>query len=174
VSSIAVPGARTQRRRAVGATRRSHDAQEPWRRRDAAGLVVVGALGVAGLVTTWVGISGTVRLSAQARWLGLGIGSVILAGCAMVGWLVLGMLRISVLRHEVISALNARDAAVGTAPAEPVGEHMFGVAPGMRRYHRPDCRLLVGKKVVLGSLQTHAKAGLAPCGICTPPAGPAA
>jgi hypothetical protein len=133
-------------------------------------LAVVGAAGLVGLVVTWVGISGTVRLSTQARWLGLGIGSLILAGFAMVGWLIVGLLRISALRRDVVAALNARTAAAGAGPtADSVGVPLFGVAPGMRRYHRPDCLLLVGKKVVLGSPEAHAEAGLTPCGICAPP-----
>jgi hypothetical protein len=46
----------------------------------------------------------------------------------------------------------------------------FGTAPGMRRYHRPDCRLLVDKQVQFESRDAHAAAGRLPCGICAPAA----
>jgi hypothetical protein len=125
------------------------------------------------MVTGWVGISGTVALSTQTRWLGFGIGSLILAGFAMVGWLVTGMLRIAALRRAVVAALNARGAAVkATAAPDSVGSTEYGVAPGMRRYHRPGCRLLMDKQVKFDSVGVHVAAGRGACGICAPPAEP--
>jgi hypothetical protein len=129
---------------------------------------LVGILALAGIVAGWVGVSGTVRLSTQTRWLGLGIGSLILAGFAMVGWLITGMARITAVRREVVATLNARGAEVEASLALETSA-VYGVAPGMRRYHRPDCRLLVDKRVTFDSSATHDAAGLAPCGICAPP-----
>ncbi len=141
----------------------------PGRRATAA--LTSGVLALAGLVVGWVGVSGTVRLSTQTGWLALGIGSLILAGFAMVGWLITGMVRIAALRREVVATLTARSAvaqASATLAADTTA--VYGVAPGMRRYHRPDCRLLVDKRVTFDSVRgVHAAAGRTPCGICTPP-----
>jgi hypothetical protein len=128
------------------------------------------------MVAGWVGISGTVQLTTQTQWLALGIGSLILAGFAMVGWLVAGTVRITALRRGVVAELNARSiAAEATAAGTPTTSttstsEMYGVAPGMRRYHRPDCRLLIDKRATFDSSAVHAAAGRTPCGICAAPA----
>lgn len=175
MTSVAVPGNRrraasrraAQSRRGAGELR-----QEPWARRDVVVLAVVCAIAVTGLIVTWIGISGAVSLTRQSRWLGVGIGSLLLGGLAMVGWLVLGMARVGVLRAAIVRELalaEADDAA--SAPA--AGYRRFGAVPGMRHYHYDDCRLLTDKTPSWGTVATHAEVGLLPCGICRPP-GPEA
>lgn len=140
----------------------------PWAARDLAALGFVGALALAGLVIAWAGISGEVRLAVQARWLGLGIASLLLGGLGMVGWLVIGWARVGALRREVLRGLVRTDD--GDSPsAEAIGQHRFGTVPGMRRYHREDCQLLAAKTSTWESPRAHARAGLLPCGICRPP-----
>ena len=55
---------------------------EPWTRLDVVVVAVVCAVALAGLIIAWAGISGTARLPAQARWLGLSIASLILGYAA--------------------------------------------------------------------------------------------
>jgi hypothetical protein len=171
MTSMAVPGSRTVRRRATAAARvRSDDAPTPWRRREAVVAALLGVPALTGMVVGWVGVSGTVRLSTQTRWLALGIGSLILAGFAMVGWLITGMVRITALRREVVATLTARSAVTQeSATLAADRPAVYGVAPGMRRYHRPECRLLIDKRVTFDLSAAHAAAGRTPCGICTPP-----
>jgi hypothetical protein len=170
---MAVPGSRTVRRRATAAAGvRSDDAPAPWRRREAVVAALIGVLALTGMVVGWVGVSGTVRLSTQTRWLAVGIGSLILAGFAMVGWLVIGMVRITASRREVVATLTARSAAAqASATLAAATSAVYGVAPGMRHYHRPECRLLVDKRTTFESGAAHAAAGRTPCGICAPPVG---
>jgi hypothetical protein len=141
----------------------------PWSARDLAGLGIVSALSLAGSVIAWTGISGEVRLPIQARWLGLGIASLLLGGLGMVGWLVIGSARVGALRREVIRELLRIDAGGDSASVEAVGAHRFGTVAGMRRYHREDCQLLTAKTSSWATPRAHAQAGLLPCGICRPP-----
>jgi hypothetical protein len=168
---MAVPGSRAVRRRATEAARiGSADRPAPWRRREVVVAALIGVLALTGMVVGCVGVSGTVRLSTQTDWLALSIGSLILAGFAMVGWLITGTMRITALRREVVATLTARSAvAQASATLASDTSAVYGVAPGMRHYHRPDCRLLVDKRVTFDSSAAHAAAGRTPCGICTPP-----
>lgn len=171
MASLAVPGARAVRRRAIGGTGTAlGETPEPWRRRDAAVVGLVVGLGVVGLIITWIGISGTARLTPQARWLGLGIASLLLAGFAMVGWLVLGLTRVAILRREVVRRLDRTEpVAEAAVTAEvPTGDR-FGIATGMRRYHLAHCPLLAGKDVRWLDAKTLAFADTEPCGICAAP-----
>ncbi|GAA0619469.1 hypothetical protein GCM10009547_22420 [Sporichthya brevicatena] len=63
----------TRARVARAGTARSaplHDGAEPWARRDVVVVAVVLAVAVAGLVVGWLGVSDTVDLDSQTRWLG--------------------------------------------------------------------------------------------------------
>jgi hypothetical protein len=174
VTSVTVPDTR---RGALGraATRSSRarrlpDGAQPWARRDAflPGLLTV--LGVVGLLTAWLGISDTVSLPRQSRWLGLGIGSVVLAGLGVVLWLAAGLTNLGRLRREVFAELARR--AVTQAQHEPDAsiEHAteWGIANGMRHYHRADCELLDGKDVRWLDAAAVAASNTVPCGICRP------
>lgn len=175
MTSIAVDGTRARAERGASTRRaRRHDGSEPWARRDGTVLAVVLAVVTGFGVFGWVGISGTVDLNSQTRWLGLGITALMAGGFAMVFWLLTGMQSVAALRREVMAELDRRH------PATPLGiadwnlaprdaRHSFGTAAGMRRYHRPDCRLLSGKDASFTSIEAHATAGLLPCGVCEPP-----
>ncbi len=138
------------RRRAVGGSGTAlGEAPEPWRRRDAAVVALVVALGVVGLVVTWVGISGTAKLTPQARWLGFGIASLMLTGFAMVGWLVLGLTRVA-----ATPARWCASAGRGAVGRRGRGHRMVLVLvtdsvsrPRAARYHLAHCPLLAGKDV---------------------------
>lgn len=145
---------------------------EPWGRGPLALLVVLAGLGVLGMIVGWVGISGTADLEEQTRWLGVGIGSLILAGVGMVAWLVAGLVSLATLRRSVL-----RDLAVAypaevtarrdeTAPLQAVGT--FGIAAGMRRYHRADCDILHGKDVRWLDAAALQSSEALPCGMCKP------
>ncbi len=175
MTSIAVDRPRARAKRGASTRRGSrHDGPDPWSRRDATVLGVLLAVVVGFLVFGWVGISDTVDLNSQTRWLGLGISALMVGGFAMVFWLLTGMQAVAVLRREVLAELDRQH------PAAPLGvadwtvaprdaRHSFGTVPGMRRYHRASCRMLSGKDASFASIDAHAAAGLLPCGVCEPP-----
>jgi hypothetical protein len=148
------------------------DRDEPWGRGPLVLLVVLAGLGALGMIVGWVGVSGTADLEEQARWLGVGIGSLILAGIGMVAWLVAGLVSLATLRRSVLRDLAVRYPAEvtarreETAPLQTVGT--FGIAAGMRRYHRADCDLLVGKDVRWLDAAALQGGDAIPCGMCKP------
>lgn len=148
------------------------DRDEPWGRGPLVLLVVLAALGLIGMIIGWVGVSGTADVEEQARWLGVGIGSLIVAGLGMVAWLVAGLVSLATLRRGVLRDLAVRyptaesDRRDETAPQHAVGT--FGIASGMRRYHLADCDLLAGKDVRWLDSESLHFADAIPCGMCNP------
>lgn len=177
MSSISVGSTRTGRAtRAAGARgarskRRSHEGREPWAKGDAVVVAVVLVLAVAGLVAGWAGVSNTVNLNSQTRWLGFGIAALLLGGFGMVVWLLVGLRSIAVLRREVMTQLDRRHPAPASGAADlTVGQEGvragFGAANGMRRYHRDGCQLLAGKEATFTDEARQQQAGRVPCPIC--------
>jgi ABC-type nickel/cobalt efflux system permease component RcnA len=172
VTSVTVPaGRRGALSRAATRDRRvrHHDGAEPWARRDALLPGLLTALGLIGLIVGWLGISNTVALSRQSRWLGLGIGAVVLGGLGVVLWLFAGLTNLGRLRREVLGELALRAAEdAQDDPFEAAHDARFGIATGMRRHHRADCELLAGKTVTWLEADEVPATGTAPCGICRP------
>jgi ABC-type nickel/cobalt efflux system permease component RcnA len=169
MSSISIGEAHAGATRAAPARRvRTHEGPEPWSRRDALLVALILAVALAGLVVGWLGVSDTVDLNSQTRWLGLGIGALIVGGFGMVAWLLLGLRRIAVLRREVLTVVDRRHPEPARVAARPQlsDRQGFGTVPGMRRYHAPDCQLLAGKDAQFAPAAAHAEAGLRPCPIC--------
>lgn len=151
----------------------SNERDEPWGRGAWVVLIVLLAVGLTGMVIGWTGISGTADLEKQTRWLGFGIGSLIVAGIGMVAWLVAGLVSIATLRRGVMRDLALRYPAAENAHAsEETAQHQavgtFGMATGMRRYHRADCDILVDKEVRWLDSEALHFAGALPCGMCDP------
>lgn len=138
----------------------------PWTARDLTALLRLGLLGAAAVATGWIGGSGTVVLSRQAGWLGFAVVGNLLAGTAMVGWLLGGLRSVRQLKQEVVAELDERwPASVTQAGAilDPTG---LVSLDGASRYHRASCRLVQGKATKLGTPAAHRKAGRQPCGVC--------
>jgi hypothetical protein len=173
VTSVTVSGSRrgTLGRAATrnGRARRLHDGAEPWARRDALLPALLTVLGLIGLVVGWLGISDTVSLPRQSRWLGLGIGSVVLAGLGVVLWLVAGLTNLGRLRRAVVADLARAAQDAQSEPEEGI-EHTahWGIVTGQRHHHRADCELLEGKNVRWLDAAGVAASSTAACGICRP------
>lgn len=155
----------------VATTRKmpTHDGPEPWARRDALAVALVLLVALVGLAIGWFGVSGTVELNDQTRWLGVGIAALIVGGFGMVVWLLLGLRRVAVLRRAVLTALDRQHPEPGrvtTRTPELTDSQIFGTVSGMRRYHAAGCQLLLGKPVTFAEAAVHANAGLQPCPIC--------
>ncbi|HUR74067.1 MAG TPA: hypothetical protein VMZ00_07310 [Sporichthya sp.] len=168
MSSISLGETRTGATRVARAPRAPHDGPEPWARADVVGVAIVLALAGIGLVLGWLGVSDTVDLNDQTRWLGFGICALIVGGFGMVGWLLRGLVRVATLRRQVLAELDRRrPQPVSAGAAPPLTERQeLGTAAGMRRYHRAECQMLAGKDVTFAAAAAHADAGLAPCPIC--------
>lgn len=172
---MAVDGTRASADRRARARRaRPHEGPEPWARRDRLVLGVLLAVSVIGLTIGWFGISDTVDLNDQTRWLGFGIAALMLGGFGMLSWLLTGLREVSLLRIEVLTEVDRRHpdptvaraaAKEGSSSSTPTGEG-FGTVAGMRRFHAASCQMLVGKDVTFTTSADHLAAGRLPCGVC--------
>ena len=138
----------------------------PWAARDLTALLRLGVLGVAVISVGWIGGSGTVVLSRQAGWLGLAVVGNMMAGAAMVGWLLGGLRTVRQLKQEVVAELDGRwpsRAAQDALVVDPTG---LVSLEGARRFHRASCRLVQGKPTTADTASAHRKDGRLPCGVC--------
>ncbi|MGQ0629630.1 MAG: hypothetical protein ACT4P1_01210 [Sporichthyaceae bacterium] len=173
MSTVAIPrgrseGART--RRTAVHRRQLRDSPTPWARGDRVVLAVCLAGGLIGLVIGWFGISDTVDLDSQARWLAFGILALIVGGLGMLNWLLSGLRNVTIARRGVLLETDRRHPAptVAPSPGAEASGGVYGTVAGMRRFHTVDCLMLDGKAADFGDAATHAAAGLRPCGICLP------
>lgn len=116
-----------------------------WTRADLARLGFCAVVGSAGLAFAWRGSAGEADWQDNSRWIVLGSASAALAVAGMILWLVCGRSRI-VASQRVVRAALARRTAPPLSPRRETGEHARVSAAGMRRFHRPDCLLMVGKQ----------------------------
>ena len=167
MSSISLGEAHVSTTRASRARQvQPHDGAEPWARRDVVVVAVVLLVSLVGLTLGWFGVSDTVDLNSQTRWLGLGIGALLVGGFGMVAWLLVGLRRVAVLRRGVLADLDRRNPAPAKATVHVTNRQDFGTVAGMRRYHADGCQMLDGKAVTYADAATHDAAGLSPCPIC--------
>lgn len=167
MSSVSLGEAHVSTRRASKARPAApHDGPEPWARRDVAVVALILLLALAGLTVGWFGVSDTVDLNAQTRWLGMGIGALVVGGFGMVAWLLLGLRRVATLRRDVLADLDRRHPEPAARAAVLTDRQRLGTVPGMRRYHADGCQLLEGKAVIYADATAHTEAGLTPCPIC--------
>jgi hypothetical protein len=157
--------------------RRAHYRSDPspWRRRDLLVCGLLALLGIAGLITCWLGASGESVWRKQTGWL---IGSIFAAGLVVLGgglWLLVGLRRV---RHgfrdlrrdqrtafgltRVRAGISTDTASDGTPEGDPA-ERLVTVSQ-MTRAHRPDCLLLRGKAAVPVPAADLGRYGR--CGVC--------
>ena len=138
----------------------------PWTGIDRA--VWAAGLAVAAIVWAWAWwqAAGTAQLSHQMPWASGAVGALLLATMANGTWLLRARRRIGLRRL----ALLADDA--GIADDRPADAGRPGgplvAAPGLRRYHRPDCPLARGAEFTAAAQAAHETAGRMPCGVCRP------
>lgn len=135
-----------------------------WGRRDLVVLAVPYVLGAAGLVVAWYGSAEEAEWRDDGTWLVTAAGAVSLAGIGLLLWLAAGKVRIAAAEREVRRALLERREERRRTVVEPgtdLGDTV--TAAGMRRYHRPTCLLMTGKRAVVVD-----RTELAGCGVCEP------
>ena len=73
----------------------------------------------------------------------------------------IGLRRLALLADDA-GITDDRPADAGRAGGPPVA------APGLHRYHRPDCPLARGAEFTAADQAAHTSAGRMPCGVCRP------
>lgn len=138
----------------------------PWRLEDVLRVVVMGALGLIGIVVTYVGCSRQDNYSDQLGWLVGAIVAAAVGAVGMVGWLVTGSRRCRTERRRLESQLAASLATLAPDQQDD-GPAALVSAPGMTLFHAPSCFLVQGKPGVRALSHTGADTdGLSPCPVC--------
>lgn len=167
MSAISLPRTRTRSRQSAlggcGVELRGELHSRSW----FVGVVGTSTVALGGLVVCWFGVSGSVRLSTQAGWLAVGLGSLIVAGLGFVGWLAHGLRQVALLRRHVVGRPSEGPVHRDPVPV-PAPTSQWGTCSGMRRFHRAECSLLVGKQVQWLDRPLAGASELLPCGICEP------
>lgn len=136
----------------------------PWGRSMPA-VLAANAVGSLLLLTGWWGGAREVTAGPQLGWANLaGIG-VLLAVAADAAWLLRGRRAVRGRAHLLLTSDALRP---GTPPRTATRQLEFAAVAGMLRYHRRDCRLIVGKVTAVAPRRVHEEAGREPCGVCGP------
>jgi hypothetical protein len=122
-------------------------------------------VGAVALFVGWYGVSGTSVTAKQVPYLAsgglVGVGLVVLAAAAFATEDVRR-------RLERVDALERRVAelcALLVETSAPEGAAIVVAVPGGTTYHRPECRLVLGKDSARSVADTE---GLRPCRLCDP------
>jgi hypothetical protein len=143
--------------------------EAPWRSGELVRVVAVAAVGLVGMGVAWYGASGQADWPDILPWASLGAAAATVAVLAFVAWLMAALRRVRSLRQELMPRLEAAVVARSAVAAAPLASGAeFVAAPGMTRFHRPDCPLAVGKPVRPLTPDETRVAGLGPCGVCCP------
>lgn len=121
--------------------------------------------GLAAILIGYLGASGTLIVGLQMPYLISGgiLGlALVVFGSALL--LLHGMNRQARLTRRLLEQGRERPAA----PDGPSGNGLVLVPSGAASFHRPDCRLVAGKRVRRLKPETATKRGLSPCGLCDP------
>jgi hypothetical protein len=145
----------------------------PWRVGDLTLLSVLSFLGLAGLMTGWIGASSSTTVRTEELWLVVGIVAAVLSGFGNAMWLLAGhrtvrgrAKAVTAEIRELLLVPTAGDATV--VNSEPVVGGALVAAARMTHFHRRTCHLTVGKKVIARTHAQHLKSGRHACGVCQP------
>jgi hypothetical protein len=142
----------------------------PW---DVSALVGTGGamlIGLALVVTGWVGASGEVVIDDQFAWLNFAVAGVVLAGVAGALWIMQGRRAVGRRMHVLLAPRPADDVPAFPGAESRAGrDDAFVAAAAMTRYHLPSCLLARGKPLhATGPGSFHRREGRRPCELCLP------
>jgi hypothetical protein len=141
-----------------------------WERRSR--LVLAGGWSVGLLVVFlgWWGTSGEATTDDQFRWLGLAVAGMILCLAVSAAWVFTGIRAVGARISDVVPRpSHVARPVVEIRALSPVGaDDVLVAAAGMRYYHRPTCRLALGKAIRPAERAAHLREGRSACGVCRP------
>ena len=151
-------------------SRTDRGGRAPWSNGELVRLIAGVGVGAVVFTVAWVGASGHAELKDQTGWLAVGVAGFFLAVAAQWLWIARGRRALSAhaarVMGEVAALAPVAGAAVPTRPAAAVEQLV--AADGMRRYHRPECPIALGRGWSPLSRPAHESAGRTACGICRP------
>jgi hypothetical protein len=100
-------------------------------------------------------------------WLMVSLLGLAIAGVANAMWLLRCRGSLAVTTRALVDARRRLGLPGATAAGSANGDDWVTV-PGLRRYHRPDCPLVAGRRVSRVDSATVARSDLAACEVCEP------
>lgn len=162
--------------------RAAHWATEdsPWELLDFVRLARLAGVGGVGLAACWFGAAGEADWHRQIPWIAGGTAAVMVAGFAMVVWLLAGMRQVhrgaralmaEILEDRLGIQPNPEPAATSGVQSQALigagAEAGYVIGAGMTRAHRPECSLVRGKQThEVSAAEMHERA-LGLCGMCS-------
>lgn len=138
----------------------------PWDDRDVLRLSMTTAIGFAAIAAAWFFSSGSASTGTQALWLNIGVAGSVVAGLGNCVWLLRGRRAVGERRADLVSLGPAASSVtpIRTSVSDTLTMPLGVVrAEGMRKVHRPDCPLVVGKR-----LEPANPGDGDSCGVCAP------
>lgn len=142
-----------------------------WQPGDAVAVLWTSIGGLAALVVSFIGVSGSDDRDTQTVWIAVGIGGVVLAAVGNAVWLAAGARAVAARRRSVVVRLDAwagPSTIAGPSFPATVTAGLPVATAAMTRYHRPDCPLVRGKPAEAADPTDHRARGRRPCGVCRP------
>lgn len=133
---------------------------------DHASVLLVNAIGAAGVLWCWVGSATQTTWHTELPWLDGAITAAIVVVVSDAIWLVGGMKQVKSLRRDVtlragaMTALPVRRAGLATS--------RYVSAPRMSFYHEPSCLMVRNKPATSVSAEDAEVRGLRRCPVCMP------
>jgi hypothetical protein len=139
----------------------------PWSAGDVRRAVAGNALGFGCIAAGWMAAARNVTLATQSKWAVLSVAGLMVAGVANAIFLRRGRRAVGSRSGRFMMTDGSRQ---GPAPAVPgvIASGGLVAGAGLTMYHRPDCRLVIGKAVQAGDRAVHQEAGRQPCEVCRP------
>lgn len=147
-----------------------------WTPADLAVTAILVAVGVVLWFVGWYSASDKLVEGDQVVSLNVAAAGTLLAGAGLVSWFLNGRRAIRSRRRRLIERRRAQLGpvaaavpATGAASLAPRSSSPVLVAgPDLRRFHRADCPLAVGRHWSASPRDQHESAGRTPCGACLP------
>lgn len=133
---------------------------------DHASVLLVNAVGAAGLLCCWVGSATQTTWHTELPWLDGAITAAIVVVVSDAIWLMGGMKQVRSLRRDLILRVGTMTAL----PIRPAGPSTsrYVSAPRMSFYHEPSCLMVGNKPLTSVSAEEADSEGLRRCPVCLP------
>lgn len=136
-------------------------------RREMAALLALGAVGLGLLVAGWVGASASIVARKQMPWLNVAVAGLAVATFGQARWVLRGRKDLTAEITKVVALIAQRRSPEKSTARDALTTELVS-APGMRLYHRADCRFAAKKPVRAERRQNHEAAGRDACQVCRP------
>jgi hypothetical protein len=137
-----------------------------WGADDLLRWVALITVGFVMIVAAWFVVSGEAQFAEQVGMADLAVGGLLVACAGHVMWVLSGRRAVGERRRFLLGD-PGRIVLPADRPGVAVsGEEQLVAGAGTKLFHRPNCRLVVGRDWPVTSREELVRAGRVPCGVC--------